>query len=51
MIALSLGREQEALAAFKCALNLAPALLTLLHWLQQDSPDLYARAIIPLLAS
>jgi tetratricopeptide (TPR) repeat protein len=51
LIALSLGREQEALAAFKCALNLAPALLTPLHWLQQDSPDLYARAIIPLLAS
>jgi tetratricopeptide (TPR) repeat protein len=51
MITLSLGREQEALAAFKCALNLAPALLTPLHWLQQDSPDLYARVIIPLLAS
>lgn len=50
MIVLSLGREDEALAALAQALDLAPILLTPLHWLQQDRPDVYARAIIPLLA-
>ncbi len=50
MILLSVGREDEALAALAQALDLAPILLTPLHWLQQDRPDVYARVIIPLLA-